>query len=104
MLHRFKEKWNIKSNFQLLVIFFVFSITGSAALVVRKFVFHLVGIQPNTSLLIKVPLYIIILVPSYQFLLLIIGTLLGQYKFFLAYEKKTVGRLINVNKKSHEQN
>ena len=104
MLKRFKEKWNIKSNFQLIVILFVFSITGSAALVVRKFVFHLMGIQPDTSLLIKVPLYIMVLVPSYQFLLLVIGTLLGQYKFFLAYEKKTVGRLIHANKKSHGQN
>lgn len=102
MLQRFKEKWNIKSSFQLIVILFVFSITGSAALVVRKFVFHLVGIQPDTSLFIKVPLYILVLVPSYQFLLLVVGTLVGQYRFFLAYEKKTVGRLINRNKKGHE--
>ncbi|QGY44187.1 prolipoprotein diacylglyceryl transferase [Maribellus comscasis] len=104
MLHRFKEKWNIKSNFQLIVILFVFSITGSAALVVRKFIFHLVGIQQDTSLLIKVPLYLIVLLPSYQFLLLVIGTLLGQYRFFLAYEKKTVGRLIKRSKKSYEKN
>jgi ferrochelatase len=104
MLQRFKEKWDIKSNFQLFVILFVFSVTGSAALVVRKLVFHMVGIQPDTSLLIKVPLYILVLVPSYQLLLLVIGTLLGQYRFFLAYEKKTVGRLIRRNKKLHEEN
>ncbi|MBN1985716.1 MAG: hypothetical protein JW761_05395, partial [Prolixibacteraceae bacterium] len=104
MLQRFKEKWDIKSNFQLFVILFVFSVTGSAALVVRKMVFHMVGIQPDTSLLIKVPLYILVLVPSYQFLLLVIGSLLGQYRFFLAYEKKTVGRLIRRNKKLHEEN
>ena len=104
MLHRFKEKWNIKSNLQLIVILFVFSITGSTALVVRKFIFHLIGIEPDTSLLIKVPLYILILVPSYQLLLLVVGTLLGQYRFFLAFEKKTIGRLIKRRKKSHEKN
>ncbi len=104
MLHRFKKKWNIESNFQLIVVLFVFSITGSAAMVVRKFVFHLVGIQPDTSLFIKVPLYIIVLIPSYQLLLLVVGTLLGQYRFFLAYEKKTLGRLIQRRKKKHEKN
>lgn len=87
MLQKFKEKWKIKSNFQLFVILFVFSITGSAALVVRKFAFHLLGIQPETTLFIKVPLYILILFPSYHFLLLVIGTLVGQYQFFHAFQK-----------------
>lgn len=104
MLHRFKKKWDIKSNFQLIIVLFVFSITGSLAMVVRKSVFQLIGIQPDTSLLIKVPLYILVLVPSYQLLLLIVGTLLGQYRFFLAYEKKTVGRLVKRIKKSNEKN
>lgn len=93
MLRRFKEKWKIASDLQLLIIFIVFSITGSAALVVRKFVFHLVGIQPDTSLFIKVPLYIIVLFPSYQILLLIIGTMVGQFRFFYAFQKKSLAFL-----------
>lgn len=90
MFERFKEKWKIKTNLQLIIILTVFSITGSAALIVRKFVFHLVGIQPETSLFIKVPLYIIVLFPSYQVLLLIIGTLVGQFRFFYAFQKKSL--------------
>lgn len=101
MLQRFKKKWNITSNFQLIVIFAVFSVTGSAALVVRKFVFHLVGIQPETSLFIKVPLYIIVLFPSYQILLLIIGTLVGQFRFFYAFQKKSLSFLRFKKNKSH---
>lgn len=93
MLRRFKEKWKIASDLQLIIIFIVFSITGSAALVVRKFVFHLVGIQPETSLFIKVPLYIIVLFPSYQILLLIIGSLVGQFRFFYAFQKKSLAFL-----------
>jgi ferrochelatase len=100
MLQKFKEKWKIKSNFQLFVILFVFSITGSAALVVRKFAFHLLGIQPETTLFIKVPLYILILFPSYHFLLLVIGTLVGQYQFFHAFQKKSLSFL---NRKNHKQ-
>ena len=99
MLQRFKEKWNIKSNFQLIIILIVFSITGSAALVVRKFAFNLLGIQPETSLFIKVPLYIAILFPAYHFLLLIIGTLAGQFQFFYAFQKKSLAFLKFGNKK-----
>lgn len=90
MFQKFKEKWKIKSNFQLFVILFVFSITGSAALVVRKFAFQILGIQPDTTLFIKIPLYIIILFPSYHILLFVIGTLLGQYQFFYAFQKKSL--------------
>jgi len=99
MLQRFKEKWNIKTNFQLIIILIVFSITGSAALVVRKYAFNLLGIQPDTSLFIKIPLYIAILFPAYHFLLLIIGALLGQFQFFYAFQKKSLAFLKFGNKK-----
>lgn len=99
MFRKFKDKWNIKSNLQLVIILIVFSITGSAALVVRKLVFNLVGIQPETSLFIKVPLYIAVLFPAYQILLLIIGTLIGQFQFFYAFQKKSLAFLRFGNKK-----
>lgn len=88
MLKKFKAKWNIESDWQLMVIFVVFSITGSAAMVVRKLVFGWMGITPDTSLWIKIPLYIAILLPAYQVLLLIIGGLLGQFRFFYEFQKK----------------
>lgn len=90
MFERFKNKWKIKSNLQLIIILIVFSVTGSAALVVRKFVFQWIGIQPGTSLFIKIPLYILVLIPSYQILLLVIGTLAGQFSFFYAFQKKSL--------------
>lgn len=99
MLQKFKNKWNIKSNLQQIIILVVFSVTGSAALVVRKFAFHLLGIQPDTSLFIKVPLYILILFPSYHFLLLIIGKMVGQYQFFNAFQKKSLAFLHRKNRK-----
>lgn len=94
MIKKFKKKWNIESDWQLLLIFAVFSITGSAAMVVRKLVFSLIGITPETSLWIKVPLYLLILFPAYQILLIIIGSLLGQFQFFYAFQKKSL-RFLN---------
>lgn len=97
MMQKFKTKWNINSNWQLLIILIVFSITGSAAMVVRKLVFGAIGITPDTSLWIKVPLYILILIPAYQFLLLVIGGLLGQFRFFFEFQKKNF-RFLNRNR------
>lgn len=97
MMQRFKYKWNINSNWQLIIILIVFSITGSAAMIVRKLVFSLIGIVPETSLWIKVPLYILILFPAYQILLIIIGSLLGQFQFFYAFQKKSF-RFLNRKK------
>ncbi len=92
MFKRLKEKWNIKSNVQLVVILIIFSVTGSASLIVRKYVFEWLGITPDTSLWIKVPLYVLIIVPAYQVLFLVIGTLLGQFRFAWEFEKKVFSR------------
>lgn len=93
-MKKFKDRWNINSNWQLLIILIVFSVTGSAALVVRKLVFGWIGITTDTTLWLKVPLYILILFPAYQILLLIIGGALGQFRFFFEFQKKSL-RFLN---------
>lgn len=93
MLKRLKRKWNIKSNVQLVLILIVFSVTGSAALIVRRMVFEWIGINGDTSLWIKVPLYVLIIFPAYQILFLLIGTLFGQFRFAWEFEKKVFSRL-----------
>ncbi|MGC9354932.1 MAG: DUF6787 family protein [Mariniphaga sp.] len=92
MFKRLKEKWNIKSNVQLVLIFVIFSVTGSASLVVRKFIFGWLGITSDTSLWIKIPLYVLIIVPAYQILFLLIGTLFGQFRFAWEFEKRVFSR------------
>lgn len=94
MFDRLKKKWKLNSNFQVVIILFIFSITGSAALYVRKAVFDLAGITDATSLWIKVPLYIITVVPAYQILFLLFASLLGQFRFAWEFEKKTFSRFI----------
>jgi len=92
MLNKLKKKWNIKSDFQLLVLLFVFASTGSLTLFTRKGIFFLLGLTAETSMWIKVPLYIIFIFPTYQILFLLIGTLLGQFKFVWEFEKKVFSR------------
>ena len=103
MFQRFKKKWKIKSNLQLIIILIVFSVTGSAALIVKKYIFELIGIDQETSLLLKIPLYVIIILPSYQILLLVVGALFGQFRFFYEFQKKSLSFMKRRNKNSDEQ-
>ena len=91
---RFKEKWQITSNFQVVIICIVFSITGSLAVWVAKPMLGALHIQPDTlNPWLYWPLRIFIILPCYQVLLIIVGTVFGQFRFFWAFEKKTVGRM-----------
>lgn len=92
MIERFKERWNIKSNGQLLLILLVFSLTGSASLYVKQGVFFLLGINEDTALWLKVALYILTIIPTYYFLLIVIGFVFGQSEFALQFGKKMLSR------------
>ncbi|UPT70666.1 MAG: diacylglyceryl transferase [Flavobacterium sp. JAD_PAG50586_2] len=85
----FKERWNIKSNWQLAVIFVVFAVTGSSAAYLSKPILAFFGINKDSvSGWIYYPLYIILIFPVYQVLLVSYGFLFGQFEFFWAFEKK----------------
>lgn len=90
----FKTRWNITSNWQVFVIIIVFAITGSTAAMVSKPILHWLGITKETHHIIwYLLLYILIIFPVYQVLLVAIGFLLGQFKFFWTFEKKMLRAL-----------
>ena len=99
MLNRLKEKWDIKSNFQIIVILIVFALTGSASVKFAEPVLDFLSINittfENFSLgkLFYYFLRIIIVFPIYQILLILIGTLLFQFKFFWKFEKKILSKI-----------
>ena len=89
LINKIKIKWGIKSNFQLLIIFLVFGVTGSTSVWVSKPILDFVGLdQSAVSALVYWPVRIIIIFPVYQALLLIIGSIFGQSKFFKNFIKK----------------
>ena len=93
-MKKLKEKWGIESNFQLIIILIVFSITGSLSAWAAIPLTDLVGIEKSiASAWIYWPVRIFIIFPLYQVLIVLIGALFGQYKFFLAFEKKMLYRL-----------
>ena len=93
VINKIKKKWGIKSNLQLLIIFLLFGITGSTAAWISKPILDFIGLKQATiSAWAYWPIRIIIIFPAYQILLLIIGTLFGQSKFFKNFIKKMFRR------------
>ena len=93
-MKKLKEKWGITSNFQIIIILFVFSVTGSLSLWVAKPLLDSIGLDKATlSPWIFWPIRILIIFPIYQILIVIIGALFGQFQFFWNFEKKMLARL-----------
>ncbi len=98
-MQKLKERWAVTSNFQLIIIFVVFSITGSSSIYVAKPFLNLIGLeQANFSdswwgTTLYWTLRILLVFPFYQVLLIIYGWLFGQFKFFWAFEKNMLKRI-----------
>jgi manganese efflux pump family protein len=84
-----KKRWNIQSNFQLVIIFIVFAITGSTSVYITTPLFNYLGIAIDAfHPVIYYILKIILIFPVYLVLLISFGTIAGQFRFFWNFEKK----------------
>ncbi|MDO5607171.1 MAG: diacylglyceryl transferase [Capnocytophaga sp.] len=92
MFEKLKKRWNITSNTQLTVILIVFAITGSLSAKLAKPVCDYFGIMPDSfHPVLYWTIRLLIILPVYQVLLILIGTLFGQFRFFWEFEKKMLG-------------
>ncbi len=78
------------TGWDYILILIIFAITGSTAAYLSKLIMPLTGIE-NTFLYIVV--YILLITPIYQVLLLGYAFLFGKYRYFLDKQKK-LGRWI----------
>lgn len=98
-MEKLKERWGISNNFQLIIIFVVFAITGSSSVYVAKPFLEWIGMNREAFSeawwggFIYWTLRILLIFPFYQVLLVIFGWLFGQFKFFWGFEKKMLSRL-----------
>lgn len=102
VVNRLREKWHLKSNWDVFAVIVVFSISGSSIVFAKRLFFGLAGITDATPFWIKFLFWLAIVFPSYQFFLIVYGTLLGQFKFFWAKEKamaRAISKLFRITKK-----
>ena len=88
MKNKLIQVFKVKDFNQLIIIFIVFGITGSLSVVLGKYV--LINIFGESFLnndyywLLR----LILIFPIYQVLLIIVGALFGQFRYFWEIEKK----------------
>ncbi len=98
-LNKLKIRWNIKSNFQMFIIFVVFGLTGSFSLKLAKPILYFFGFNReifNDFFLgdfIYWLLRLTIIFPIYQLLLIFFGFLFFQFSFFWELEKKILTKI-----------
>lgn len=93
-MEKLKKHWNLNSNWQVIIIILVFSITGYSSLLIAKPFLEFIGLsQESTNPWIYRPLRILLIFPIYQILIVAIGWLFGQFEFFWNFEKKMLRRL-----------
>lgn len=95
IFEKLKERWELNSYRQVVLVLFIFSISGISVLFVRKAIFYRLGFTDTTPFWEEAAAWLLIVVPSYQLLFLSYGTLLGQFKFVWRFEKKSLQRIRN---------
>ena len=78
-MNRLKEKWGIKSNFQLVIILIVFAITGSISALISSPIIDFIFGESDINGIVKFILQLLIIMPIYQVLLLFFGYIFFQF-------------------------
>ncbi len=94
MITKFKTKYGIKSNYQLIVIFIVFGITGSTAAFLSDPLMEFINIKKSDlNFFIYWSIRLLIITFVYQIILLVVAFVFGEFKFFWNFEKKMLKRI-----------
>ena len=93
MINKVIKFFKVKNTKQLLIVFVVFSITGSLSVYLGQPILDFLFDEESQKNFIYWFLRLLIIFPLYQFLLIIVGTLFGQFDYFWRIEKKILSRL-----------
>ena len=88
----FYEAFKVESFSRLAVIFIVFAITGSLSVYLGKYVLLFFFSENLEKNFFYWSIRILIIFPLYQILLIIVGTIFGEFKYFWEMEKKILRR------------
>ena len=93
-IEKIKKFLQVDSYFQLIIVLTVFSITGSLSLFLSDYLLKILDININNyDPIFFYLLRIFFIFPIYQILLIIIGTIFGEFNYFWKFEKKILRRL-----------
>lgn len=93
-LQRLQTKWKLESLFQVVMVLVVFACTGFTILFIKNPILDFFGIERGGGQgAINTLLYLLLVLPLYQIILLIYGFIFGQFNFFWEKEKQIFRRI-----------
>ena len=91
---KLEDKWKVSYKWEMIAIFIVFAITGSLAGKLAGPFTEWIGLgREETNGFLYWTARILLIFPIYQVILIVIGWLFGQFKFFWEFEKKMLKRM-----------
>lgn len=102
-LQKLQSKWNLNSLRQVVLVLIVFALTGFTILFIKKPIFDFLGISMERGGFWKTVLYLLLVLPLYQIILLIWGFVFGQFDFFWEKEKQFLRRITGRKKEDQEK-
>lgn len=95
-LRKLQDKWKLKSLWQVVMVLVVFACTGMTVLWIKQPIFDLLGIDRSEGGFGKTVLYLLLVLPLYQLILLVYGFIFGQFGFFWEKEKQFLRRIVSL--------
>ena len=96
-IERLRQRWNLGSTMQVIIVLIVFACTGFTILFIKKPLLQFLAGSRGDTVIASI-LYYILILPLYNVILLAYGFLFGQFSFFWAFEKKLLKRLSSLRR------
>ena len=91
---KLENKWKVDQKWEMIAIFIVFAITGSLSAKLAQPLVEWIGMdKETTNSFLYWTARILLIFPIYQVLLVLIGWVFGQFKFFWGFSKKILNRV-----------
>src|SRR5579885_2546092 len=97
-IQKLQQRWSVKNIWQVVAILLCFALTGTTIVWLMKPLLRVL-FGSEIPLWAKVVYYVFIL-PIYNLVLLFYGFVLGQFNFFLAFEKRLINRIAALFRKT----
>ena len=93
MIQKVLKIFKVNSINRLIIIFIVFAITGSLSVILGEYVLLFFFSDNVVKGFFYWIIRILIIFPLYQILLIIVGSIFGEFNYFWSIEKKILKRL-----------
>ena len=94
MLEKLIKVFNANSLAHLIIIFIVFGITGSLSVVLSDPILNYLKLDEITNYaIVHILLRVLVILVAYQALLIVVGSIFGQFNYFKKIQKKFLIRI-----------